>query len=290
MLQTAVTPFSPANCSHPASQPYCGRMTANRCAYLNTSWNTLPKQHPRPTLQSTVFATAAAAKPWPDGSKSTCLSKHVWSNTPPTAVMTLTSRDWPHYGPLYYARRPFLQNAPSSPSLAAPGTTSTFLEKMLDCIVDGSASQTPSRNSWPLSGSLPWTLGPVRVPVGVPFAVSWPVSPCSATCTDSFVSPGPSSPRTRCHSSCRVLLLIRRHRLHLVCRPPLSAPSFANLVVVAWSTRAVISCPASSATPHARFTEPFRLVRPGCYGQACSYLGQIHHPGLSCRPCHEILC
>jgi hypothetical protein len=81
MLQTAVTPFSPANCSHPASQPYCGRMTANRCAYLNTSWNTLPKQHPRPTLQSTVFATAAAAKPWPDGSKSTCLSKHVWSNT-----------------------------------------------------------------------------------------------------------------------------------------------------------------------------------------------------------------
>ena len=105
-------------------------MTANRCAYLNTSWNTLPKQHPRPTLQSTVFATAAAAKPWPDGSKSTCLSKHVWSNTPPSAVMTLTSRDWPHYGPLYYARRPFLQNAPSSPSLAAPGTTSTFLEKI----------------------------------------------------------------------------------------------------------------------------------------------------------------
>ena len=104
--------------------------------------------------------------------------------------------------------------------------------KSLDCFVDCSASQTPSRKSWPLSGSLPRTSGLVRVPVGVPFAVSWLVSP-SASCTVSFVSPGPSYLRSRCPSSRCVLLLVRRHRLHLVCRPPVSVPSFANLVVVA---------------------------------------------------------
>ena len=71
MLQTAATPYTPANSRHcfvARSWPYDSKPTC----LLNTSRKTCPKLKSRPPLQRTVLATAAATRLWLDGSKLTC--------------------------------------------------------------------------------------------------------------------------------------------------------------------------------------------------------------------------
>ena len=71
MLQTAATPYTPANSRHcfvARLWPYGSKPTC----LLNTSRKTCPKLKSRPPLQRTVLATAAATRLWLDGSKLTC--------------------------------------------------------------------------------------------------------------------------------------------------------------------------------------------------------------------------